>query len=303
MYHRPALLDISLSLLDIRPEGIYVDLTFGGGGHARAILEKMEKGRLLAFDQDPDALANLPDDPRLTFVPENFRFFSNFLKYHQAWPVDGIIADLGVSSHQFDQAERGFSTRFEGPLDMRMNPRAGRPAASFLAETNIETLSGILSRFGEIHNAFRLAETLLHRQNSKPIRTTTDLREACLPLAPRGKENQYLAKVFQALRIHINEEMQVLEEMLLQLPASLRPGGRVVIITYHSLEDRPVKHFLRSGRLDGIVQKDFFGRDAGPFRLIQRKAIQVDAQEAKENPRVRSAKLRAAEKKRENSNE
>lgn len=296
MYHKPALLDISLSLLDLQPEGTYVDLTFGGGGHAKSILEKLKSGRLIAFDQDPDAAANVPEDPRLTFVPENFRFFSNFLKYHQAWPVDGIIADLGVSSHQFDQAERGFSTRFDGPLDMRMNPQAGQAAADFLAGTDLETLSGILHHYGEIPNAHRLAGSILKQQAHSPLNTTAALREICLPLAPKGKENQYLAKVFQALRIHINGEIQALEEMLLQLPAALRTGGKVVIITYHSLEDRPVKHFLRSGRLDGKVQKDFFGNETGPFRLINRKAIQADETEANENPRARSARLRAAEK-------
>lgn len=296
MYHKPALLDISVSLLDVLPEGTYVDLTFGGGGHASAILEKLTKGRLIAFDQDPNAAANVPEDSRLTFVPENFRFFSNFLKYHQAWPVDGIIADLGVSSHQFDQADRGFSTRFDGPLDMRMNPRAGEPASAFLANTNIESLTDILRRYGEIHNAFRLADAILRQQGQSPIESTATLREACLPLAPKGKENQYLAKVFQALRIHINGEIQALEEMLVQLPAALRTGGKAVIITYHSLEDRPVKHFLRSGRLDGKIQKDFFGNEICPFRQLTRKSIQADEKEANENPRARSARLRAVEK-------
>jgi 16S rRNA (cytosine1402-N4)-methyltransferase len=302
MYHRPALLQETLTLLAVRPGGTYVDLTFGGGGHAAAILEVLGEGRLLSFDQDEDARANVPADSRLTFIPENFRFFSNFLKYHKAYPVDGIIADLGVSSHQLDAPGRGFSTRFDGPLDMRMNPSWGKPAADIIAGATHGELARILREYGEIENAGKLASALLEARELQSIDTTFKLRSAVEPLAPRGRENQYLARVFQALRIEVNRELEALEEMLKQLPEALVEGGRVAIITWHSLEDRLVKNFFRSGRLDGEQQKDFFGNLITPFETITRKAVEASAAEVTDNPRSRSAKLRVARRKERTTN-
>ncbi len=294
MYHKPVLLTESIEGLAIRPDGIYVDLTFGGGGHSRAILDRLENGHLYAFDQDEDALVNLSSDPRFTFIAANFRFFTHFLQYHAAWPVDGILADLGVSSHQFDTAGRGFSSRFDAPLDMRMNRTQGRTAADILADSDRPELIRIFREYGEIQHAGALATAILKRRQEKPIATTLDLRETALPLAPPRKENQYLAKVFQALRIEVNQELSALKEMLMALPASLKPGGRVAIITYHSLEDRMVKHFLKTGNLDGLLEKDFFGKPLSPFSLVTRKAITPEEAEIQENPRARSARLRIA---------
>lgn len=296
MYHKPALLHETIEQLAIRPGGTYVDLTFGGGGHSAAILDKLEDGRLLVFDQDSDARSNIPSDSRITFVAENFRFFTNFLKYHNAYPLDGILADLGISSHQIDAAERGFSTRQNGPLDMRMNQNYGISAKELISTIDAGALTHLLKTYGEVHNAARLAAVIISSRDASAIETTEQLAGICSPLAHKGKENQYLAKVFQAFRIEVNQEIEVLEEMLLQLPKALKPGGRVAIITYHSLEDRPVKFFLKSGRLDGKVVKDFFGNELSPFRLITRKAMQATPAECNENPRVRSAKLRVAER-------
>ncbi|HRY97659.1 MAG TPA: 16S rRNA (cytosine(1402)-N(4))-methyltransferase RsmH [Bacteroidales bacterium] len=296
MYHKPALLNETLGLLSVRPGGTYVDLTLGGGGHSRGILEQLGEGRLLAFDQDEEARANVPGDPRVTFIPENFRFFSNFLKYHKAYPVDGILADLGVSSHQIDAPERGFSTRFDGPLDMRMNARWGQTAAEFIAGATHPELARVFREYGEIPNAGRLASAIVHARTEQAVDTTTRLRGIAQPLAPRGKENQYYARVFQSLRIHVNAELEALEAMLHQLPQALRSGGRVAIISWHSLEDRMVKNFFRSGSPDGTLQKDFYGHVLTPFQPVTRKAVEAGSAEVDDNPRSRSARLRVAER-------
>lgn len=297
MYHNPVLLRETIENLAVRPDGLYVDLTFGGGGHSRAILALLSDGQLIAFDQDEDASANAIDDPRFLLIDQNFKYFSNFLQYHNVWPVDGIIADLGISSHQLDQAPRGFSNRLNGPLDMRMQQSQSLTAATILETYSWEDLSRLFRDKGEINNAPRLAKRIIEEREVNPIQTTLQLREIALPLANRNKENQYLAKVFQALRMEVNQELSALQDMLTQLPHALKPGGRVAIITYHSLEDRLVKHFLRSGNLEGRIEKDFYGNEINPFQSITRKAISPGEQEIHENPRARSAKLRVAMRK------
>jgi len=296
MYHKPALLKESVDGLNIRPGGIYVDVTYGGGGHSEEILKRLEGGRLIAFDQDEDVLANKIDDERLILLNNNFRYLKNFLKYHRALPVDGIIADLGVSSHQFDIAERGFSTRFDAVLDMRMNKKQQRTAGNILNEYSQEQLSLIFRQYGDLTNSGLLANKIISFRKGKPIVTSNDLKESISGLIDKRNEDKFLAKVFQALRIETNNELGALKELLMQSLMVLGKSGRLVVISYHSLEDRLVKNFMRSGNFDGILEQDFYGNTNAPFTLISRKPITPDDKEIKENKRVRSAKLRIAEK-------
>jgi 16S rRNA (cytosine1402-N4)-methyltransferase len=285
--------------LSIRPEGTYVDVTFGGGGHSRAILDQLTTGRLLVFDQDADAAANaapFKDDPRFTFIAANFRYLRRYLKLHKADKVDGILADLGVSSHQFDTAERGFSTRFEAELDMRMNQQGSKNARQILNEYGVAELQTILGRYGEVHNARTVSEAIFAARHNAPINTVTDLKDIVQRYAPRHRENKYFAQIFQALRIEVNEELAVLEEFLTQTPEVLVPGGRLVVMSYHSLEDRLVKNYINKGKFEGEVEKDFFGNEIKPLRAVSRKPIEASAEEVARNPRARSAKLRIAEK-------
>lgn len=296
-YHNPVLLHPSVDVLVTNPSGTYVDVTFGGGGHSRAILEKLSpEGRLVAFDQDEEAQANLIDDPRFQFVPSNFKNLTRFLQYYKALPVDGILADLGISSHQIDVAERGFSYSKEGRLDMRMNPSAALSAHEVVNQYDEAQLARLFYTYGELHEGRRLAQQIARARAEQPIDTTLQLAEALKPSLPRGRENKYLSKIFQALRIEVNHEMEVLESLLTQLPTALKTGGRVAIIAYHSLEDRMVKNFLRAGNLSGEVEKDFFGNPLTPFKAVTRKAVVPDDDEIMTNPRARSAKLRVAEK-------
>jgi 16S rRNA (cytosine1402-N4)-methyltransferase len=298
-YHAPVMLPECLNGLAIRPEGTYVDVTFGGGGHARAILEQLTTGRLLVFDQDADAAANavpLKSDSRFTFIAANFRHLKRYLRLYKAEKVDGILADLGVSSHQFDTAERGFSTRFEAQLDMRMNQQGERNARQILNEYSAAELQSVLGRYGEVHNARTVAEAIFSARHSAPIDTVNDLKAVVERYAPRHRENKYFAQIFQALRIEVNEEMAVLEEFLLQTPEVLAPGGRLVVMSYHSLEDRLVKNFINKGKLEGEVEKDFYGNEIKPLQALTRKPIEASAHEIERNPRARSAKLRIAEK-------
>jgi 16S rRNA (cytosine1402-N4)-methyltransferase len=296
MYHKSVLLRECIEALKIRPEGTYVDATYGGGGHARAILERLEGGRLIAFDQDEDALTNRLDDPRLMMVNNNFRFLRNFLKLHRALPADGILADLGISSHQIDQDERGFSTRFEGLLDMRMDRRKSVTAREIVNTYSEEKLSALFFTYGEIRNSRKLASRIAGERRAGPIDTTGKLCQIADSCTARGKEFKYRAQVFQALRIEVNRELEALREFLQQAVLSLAPGGRLVIISYHSLEDRLVKNFIRSGNFEGRTEKDFYGNILAPLKVITRKAIVPEADEIDENNRARSAKLRVAEK-------
>jgi 16S rRNA (cytosine1402-N4)-methyltransferase len=298
-YHEPVMLSECLDGLNIRPDGIYVDVTFGGGGHSRAILEKLTTGRLLVFDQDPDAIANAEqwkDDPRFTFIAANFRHIKRYLKLHKAEKVDGILADLGVSSHQINTPERGFSTRFEADLDMRMNPNNEKTAREVLNVRSATELQSILGRYGEVTNARTAAEAIFSARHNAPIETVNDLKGILMRYAPKHRENKYFAQVFQALRIEVNDEMKVLEEFLMQVPEVLNPGGRLVVMSYHSLEDRPVKNFIQKGKFDGEVEKDFYGNEIKPLKSITRKPVEATEEEVKRNPRARSAKLRIAEK-------
>ena len=295
-YHSPVLRQRSVDYLVTSPDGIYVDVTYGGGGHSRSIMDKLAGGRLIAFDQDADVQSQLIDDERFTFVSSNFKNLGRFLKYHQAYPVDGILADLGVSSHQFDTPERGFSYREDGVLDMRMNTQSGKSAQDIINQYDEKALSDIFYRYGELSDGRTLARRILKAREERPIQTTGQLVDALRPSLLRGKENKSLSKIFQAIRIEVNQEMAVLESFLIQTLEALKVGGRLVIISYHSLEDRMVKNFMRSGNLEGKVEKDFFGNPQTPFKLITRKAIVPDIEEINNNPRARSAKLRVAEK-------
>lgn len=295
-YHNPVLRQLSVDYLVTNPNGTYVDVTYGGGGHSRCILEKLDQGRLIAFDQDSDAQSQLLEDERFTFVASNFKNLNRFLKYHQAFPVDGILADLGVSSHQFDTPERGFSYREDGVLDMRMNTQTGKTAQDIVNQYDEKALSDIFYRYGELSDGRTLARRILKTREEQPITTTGQLVEALKPSLIRGKENKSLSKIFQAIRIEVNQEMAVLESFLTQSLDALKEGGRLVVIAYHSLEDRLVKNFMRSGNLAGEVEKDFYGNPQTPFKLVTRKAIQPDIEEITINPRARSAKLRVAEK-------
>jgi 16S rRNA (cytosine1402-N4)-methyltransferase len=295
-YHVPVLLDASVDGLELKPGGIYVDVTFGGGGHSRKILEKLEGGKLLAFDQDEDARRNLIDDERLIFVQHNFRFLKNFLRYLGIEKVDGILADLGVSSHEFDEAERGFSFRFEGKLDMRMNQTAEKNASSIVNEYEEKGLIRIFRTYGEVKNARRLASLLVDARGQEPINTIAQFLKVIEPCVPTKIEKKYLAQVFQALRIEVNREMDVLKDFLETIPEVLGPGGRFVAITYHSLEDRMVKNFVKSGKVEGTIEKDLYGNYEVPMKAVNRKPIVPDENEINENPRARSAKLRIAER-------
>lgn len=295
-YHNPVLLHPSIDNLVVDPAGTYVDVTFGGGGHSRAILEKLTTGRLIAFDQDEDSRANLIEDERFQFVPSNFKNLTRFLQYHKAYPVDGIFADLGISSHQIDTPERGFSYREDGVLDMRMNCQSGISAKELVNEYDEAQLSRVFYTYGELSEGRRLAQRIVKVRAEQPIETTFQLADALRPCLPKGKENKYFSKIFQAIRIEVNKEMEVLESFLTQTVDALKPGGRLVIIAYHSLEDRMVKNFMRAGNLNGEVEKDFFGNPLTPFKLIARKPIVPDEDEIMTNPRARSAKLRVAEK-------
>ncbi len=292
-YHRPVMLTECLDALEIQPGGTYVDVTFGGGGHSRAILERLgAQGRLLAFDQDPDVQAHLPQDGRFTFVDANFRHLKRFLRLHGALPVDGILADLGVSSHQFDEAERGFSFRFDAELDMRMDTRAERSARELLNEASEEELRRIFRLYGELTNAGRVAKLVVLARSKGELRTIEQLKAAIAPAMGNDKPAKFYAKVFQALRIELNEEMEALQEFLLQCADVIKPGGRLVVMSYHSLEDRLVKHLIKQGNLEGKVEKDFYGNDLRPFDPVNGRAIVASDAEQIENPRARSAKLR-----------
>lgn len=297
MYHNPVMLQECLEGLNIKPEGIYVDLTFGGGGHSKAILERLAgKGKLYAFDQDADAgeQAEKIDSPHFQFIDGNFRHFKRYLRLHNVPAVDGILADLGVSSHQFDTPERGFSIRFEGELDMRMNQQSDLTASHILATYSEEKLRAMLYMYGEVSNAKILTNSLIRQRIKKPITTIQELKEVCLQHAPRNKQMQYLAQVFQALRIEVNDEMKALEEMLLQMPESIKKEGRLVVLTYHSLEDRLVKNFIQKGKFEGEVEKDVYGNFYVPFEAVNRKVIIPTDEEVSANSRARSAKLRVA---------
>ncbi|RZK81194.1 MAG: 16S rRNA (cytosine(1402)-N(4))-methyltransferase RsmH [Pedobacter sp.] len=296
-YHVPVLLDECIAGLNIKPGGVYVDVTFGGGGHSREILKKLDKdGVLIAFDQDPDAQRNKIDDPRFRFVDQNFAFLKNNLRLLGFRAVDGILADLGVSSHQFNEPERGFSTRFESALDMRMDKQRSLTAAEVLNTYGEDRLHKIFGIYGEVKNAKSLAQAIATGRLDKPIATLADFKRVAEAQIPRGKENKYMAQVFQALRIEVNAEIEVLESFLSQTADVLKPGGRLVVMSYHSLEDRPVKNYLAKGKFRGEVEKDFYGNEQKPFKVITRKAVIADEVELVRNSRARSAKLRIGEK-------
>jgi 16S rRNA (cytosine1402-N4)-methyltransferase len=295
-YHTPALLNACIDGLNIRPDGDYVDVTFGGGGHSREILRKLTTGRLFAFDQDEDAVVNIPDDPRFHFVRHNFKYLRNFLRYFGVEQVDGILADLGVSSHDFDSAERGFSFRFSGALDMRMNRNAKKTAADVINGYAEDELIRIFREYGEIDNARRLVKRVLDARGRMGIKTIDQFKEVIAGCVPKKNETKYLAKVFQALRIETNEELEVLKDFLSQSAGLLNPGGRLVVITYHSLEDRLVKNFIRAGNFEGHQEKNFYGHITSVLTAVNRKVIVPDEEETERNPRARSAKLRIAEK-------
>jgi len=297
-YHTPVMLNECIEGLNIRPEGTYVDVTFGGGGHSREILKHLGKdGQLLAFDQDADAQKNIIDDERFVFVDQNFRYLKNFCRLHNALPVDGILADLGVSSYQFDQAERGFSIRFDAELDMRMNQATGISAKDVVNNYTEAELHRIFGIYGEIQNAKSLANTIIMARLTAHIVTVADLKNAISARIPKGKENKYLAQVFQALRIEVNQELEALKDFLIQSADVLVSGGRLVVMSYHSLEDRLVKNFIAKGKFSGEVEKDFYGNDQKPFEAISRGAITASEEEIQQNNRARSAKLRIAVKK------
>jgi 16S rRNA (cytosine1402-N4)-methyltransferase len=297
IYHDPVLLNACIEGLRINPSGTYVDVTFGGGGHSREILKHLgPDGKLFAFDQDNDAAANAPDDERFTLIPHNFKFIKNYLKLYKAIPVDGILADLGVSSHQFDEAGRGFSIRFDANLDMRMNVLQGMTAQKLLETYSEEELRRIFKEYGELSEAGKLAKHLINVRTDRPIKTTQQLMDLIRPFMRRGQEHTFAAQVFQSIRIEVNDELESLKQMLIQTSEMLRPGCRLVVMSYHSLEDRLVKNFLRSGKFEGEVEKDLFGNSKVPFKAITRKPVRPDAEEINRNNRSRSAILRIGEK-------
>ncbi|MEN8745995.1 MAG: 16S rRNA (cytosine(1402)-N(4))-methyltransferase RsmH [Polaribacter sp.] len=293
-YHNPVLLKESVDALSIKEDGVYVDVTFGGGGHSREILSRLgPKGKLFAFDQDPDALENLIDDVRFVLIPENFRFISRFLRFHKIKKVDGILADLGVSSHQFDEAERGFSTRFDGDLDMRMNQKSNVSAKEIINNYSEEKLAEILFSYGELRNSRNIAKTIVTQRAVAKIETSFQLKNALQKYLPNAKAHKILAQIFQAIRIEVNEELDVLKEFLAQIPSLLSAKGRLSVISYHSLEDRLVKRFIRTGMFRGELEKDVFGNSNEPLQKVG-KLVVPSAGEIKENNRARSAKLRIA---------
>ena len=297
-YHNPVLLDESISALIDSPKGIYADATFGGGGHTSEILRRIDpEGRVISFDRDSDAIANKPDDDRLTLIRSDFRWIQNHI-IHQGYRdgIDGILADLGVSSHQFDTAERGFSFRYEAPLDMRMNQEAQTTAADIVNTYSMEDLEKIFRLYGEVDNSRKIAQLICKARELSPIQTTGELGKAIESVLPKFAEHKFLAKVYQALRIEVNQEMKSLEKFLIGAAKSLKPGGKLVIITYHSLEDRMVKNFIKAGNIDGKVEKDFYGNATAPLKAVNRKPILPQEEEIASNTRARSAKLRIAEK-------
>ncbi|WP_113924075.1 16S rRNA (cytosine(1402)-N(4))-methyltransferase RsmH [Cognataquiflexum aquatile] len=296
-YHIPVMLGPCIEGLAIDPNGIYIDLTFGGGGHSREILKHLDKGHLYGFDQDVDAEANIPEDARFTFIQANFRDFRKYLRLYGVSQVDGILADLGISSHQIDEPKRGFSTRFEGKLDMRMSSGMDISAKDVLNTYEEGKLHKIFGIYGEIKNAKTLAQAVVSQRAAAQFETTADFKALLQKYAPRGKEFKYFAQVFQALRIEVNDEMGALEDMLKQTVEALKPGGRLVVMSYHSLEDRLVKNFINKGKFQGEVEKDFYGNLLRPLEPIHRKALIADEEEIQRNNRARSAKLRIAEKK------
>lgn len=301
-YHNPVMLQECMEGLDIQPSGVYVDVTFGGGGHSRAILERLgAEGMLFGFDQDPDTLVNVPQDDRFVFIDQNFRFLKNNLRVHGIRQVDGILADLGVSSHQFDEASRGFSIRFDADLDMRMDQSGALSAGDVLNTYEEAELHRIFGMYGEVRNARTLASEIVKTRQVKKIERVAQFKELLRTLTPRAKENQYLAQVFQALRIEVNQELEALKEMLQQSVSLLKPGGRLVVMSYHSLEDRLVKNFIQKGKFSGEVDKDFFGNEIKPLEAVSRKAITASNEEIAQNNRARSAKLRVAEKRTDES--
>ncbi|OYT17423.1 MAG: 16S rRNA (cytosine(1402)-N(4))-methyltransferase [Bacteroidetes bacterium 4572_77] len=295
MYHLPVLLNECIEGLNIDPNGVYVDVTFGGGGHSAKILAQLENGQLFAFDQDADALANTFQDDRFTLIHENFKYLKNFLRLHGIKQVDGILADLGVSSHQFDTANRGFSTRFDGPIDGRMDQRQDLTGAHILNTYEPKELTRIFRLYGELKNAFQIGLKIVETRNETPYKTIGQLKESLLKLSPRNKENRFFAQVFQALRIEVNQEMTALEDMLMQCEQVIKPGGRLVVLSYHSLEDRIAKNIIRTGNVEGELNKDFFGKVIKPWEAINRKPIVASSEEIEKNSRARSAKLRVAE--------
>lgn len=301
VYHIPVLLKESVDGLAINPDGVYVDVTFGGGGHSREILSRLgDNGHLFSFDQDADAENNIVDDPRFTFVHSNFRWLSNWMRYYDIEHIDGLLADLGVSSHHFDDAERGFSFRYDAPLDMRMNREGGKTAADIVNDDTEEHLADIFYLYGELRRSRQIAAAIVKARQRKPILTTQDFLQVVDPLFRREKEKKDMARLFQALRIEVNHEMQALSEMLTSATRLLAKGGRLSVITYHSLEDRMVKNIMKSGNVNGKVEEDpVYGRKASPYNLVNNKVIVPSDEEVERNPRSRSAKLRIAEKKEE----
>lgn len=301
VYHIPVLLKESVDGLDINPDGVYVDVTFGGGGHSREILSRLgDNGHLFSFDQDADAENNIVDDPKFTFVHSNFRWLSNWMRYYDIEHIDGLLADLGVSSHHFDDAERGFSFRYDAPLDMRMNREGGKTAADIVNDDTEEHLADIFYLYGELRRSRQIAAAIVKARQRKPILTTQDFLQVVDPLFRREKEKKDMARLFQALRIEVNHEMQALSEMLTSATRLLAKGGRLSVITYHSLEDRMVKNIMKSGNVNGKVEEDpVYGRKASPYNLVNNKVIVPSDEEVERNPRSRSAKLRIAEKKEE----
>lgn len=296
-YHIPVMLGECMNGLKIKPDGVYVDVTFGGGGHSRKILEQLsENGKLFAFDKDADAECNLPEDDRLTFVNQDFRFMKNFLRLHGVKLVDGILADLGVSSHQFDTAERGFSIRFDAELDMRMQRGSVLTAREVVNTYSEERLYQLFKIYGELKNALSVARTIVSAREVSPIETVEELKKVTAKHAPRVSENKFYARLFQALRIEVNDELGALKDFLNQSVDVLKTGGRVVVMSYHSLEDRMVKQFFREGKIDGEADRDFFGNRLVPFKVVTRKPITASGEELENNPRSRSAKLRVAER-------
>jgi 16S rRNA (cytosine1402-N4)-methyltransferase len=295
-YHLPVLLNECITALNLRPGCCIADVTFGGGGHSREILRQLQGGRLIAFDQDADAIRNIPDDSRFELVTENFRYLKKFLRFYDALPVDGILADLGISSYQIDEPSKGFSTRHEAGADMRMDTRRGLTAAEILNQYDEHRLARVFREYGEIQQAGRLAGHIVKMRVDEPILTTGHIKNVLQGFAPRGGENKFFAQVFQSIRIEVNDELGALQDLLIQSAEVLKPGGRLVVLSYHSLEDRLVKNFMRAGNFSGETPKDFYGNPIAPLRPLGRKPLEASADEISHNPRARSAKLRIAER-------